>query len=1041
MIYGESDGKFDLGDYILFYGQSPDVWTYDSLSSVFNHQKHNYSDYTYYFINIANDFGKRVALQSSNYINYDSEVNSFDDFQFQEKENINFIKSGREWYGEIFDVTTNYNLNFNFPDINSNENASIKTKVAARSTTLSSFTVNTGSNQFNINVNSVLIYYASDYASEAEGEIYFKPNSSNVNINISYTKPNPASIGWLNYIELNVRRNLIYRGTSILFRDKNSLGNNKFAKFNISNATSNLSVWDVTLAYNATEMKTSFSGSVLSFINNSDMLKDYIVFDKNGVFSIPEFVEITSNQNLHAITNVDYIIVTYKDFESEAIRLGEFHKNKDNLNYVVVTPQEIYNEFSSGSQDISAIRDFVKFLYDKEPDTNKTPRYLLLLGDASYDYKNYTPNNTNFVPSFQTLNSYSPTNSIVSDDFYGLLDYNEGNELSGIVDIGIGRFPVQTIQEAKNMVNKVIRYTNPDEINGDKIKGLGDWRNIVCFIADDQDYNLHVDQSDNIAETVKHDNKNINIDKIFLDSYKQESAPGGEFYPDAKIDITNRFNRGALIINYTGHGGEKGLSHERVVEVSDINSWKNYYNMPLLITATCEFTRFDDPSRTSAGEYVFLNNNGGGIALLTTTRLAFSTTNEYINKNFYKYVFNKNNNEYLRLGDIIKLTKQASGSSFSYKNFTLIGDPAMKLAYPKYNVATDSINANYIDDLDTISALEKIKIKGHLTDANSNILTDFNGTIYPTIYDKPTNAKTLANDKDSYNKEFEVTKSILFKGKASVSNGYFEFEFIVPKDINYSFGNGKISYYAENNINDATGYFENIIIGGISDSELNDKIGPVIKLYMDNLKFVSGGMTNQNPQLIALFCDSSGINMVGNGIGHDITAILDNETSKSIILNDYFEADLNSYASGSLRYRLSELEEGKHNIKVKAWDINNNSKIEEIDFIVASSAKIALQHVFNYPNPFTTNTKFMFDHNKPSDVLTVQIQIFTITGRLIKTISSIINTTGTREDSIEWNGLDEYGNNIGRGVYIYRLNVKASDNTSANKIEKLVILK
>ena len=594
------------------------------------------------------------------------------------------------------------------------------------------------------------------------------------------------------------------------------------------------------------------------------------------------------------------------------------------------------------------------------------------------------------------------------------------------------------------MVDKIRHYHTPATLNN--------WRNTICFIADDEDGNLHLTQADGVAvNTVQANYKDYDIDKIYLDAYNQESTPGGQRYPDATDAINNRVEKGALIINYTGHGGELGWAHERVLENADINSWENYDALPLFVTATCEFSRYDDPARTAAGEFVYLNPTGGAIAMLTTTRVVTSGSNLTLTTNFYKNAFEPINGEMPRLGDLFMKTKNASiGGSFQAANtrkFALLGDPAMRLAYPEHVVMTDSINQQAVGGTsDTLKALSKVTITGHIENTSGVKLTTFNGTVYPTVFDKAVSVTTLANDPTSSEKSFKVQKNALFRGKSSVVNGEFSFTFVVPKDIAYQPGLGRISYYAENGITDANGPYEDFIIGGTSSNIESDIAGPQVRLYMNDSNFVDGGLTDENPTLLAFIFDEHGINTTGNGIGHDIVAVLDGETDNPFVLNDNYEADRDNYKSGSVTYPFTDLKEGPHELSFKVWDVYNNSTQVFADFIVARSAELALSHVLNYPNPFTTYTEFWFEHNKPGEQLDVQIQVFTVSGRLIKTINADIITQGFRPDpgewtDLQWDGKDDFGDDIGRGVYVYHLQVRSSSGDYADQYEKLVILK
>ncbi len=1043
-VYGEADGTFDNSDYILFYGKSPVSWKLDTLDKKFHHQTNYYSDATYYFITADLGPGKRIASQFSTTSPANKVITKFDDYLCHEKDSVNLILSGKEWFGENFDILTSYSFNFPFPNIDGSSKVYVKTDIASRYSypNYSSYIVNANGNSQTSTINGVNGQY--EYASTASNTFSFFPTSSDINVTI--TKNTPNAVGWLNYIEINAARNLTLSGSQLIFRSISSAGIGNISEYTVANMTSNCKIWEVTNPLNIKEQSFTSTGNDAVFRVATDSLREFIAFNGSS-YKTATLIGRVENQNLHALNQADIIIVAYPDFISEAYRYANIHNTYDNYSSVVVTPSQIYNEFSSGAQDVTAIRDFVKMFYDRATNENEMPKYLLLFGDASYDYKNRLPNNTNYVPTFQSPDGTDMSDSYATDDFFGFLDDYDGPYVNSLLDIGIGRFPVKTTEEADVMVNKINYYLTKNNPNNTQSGCAsysssisGDWRNTVCFVADDEEMDFF-NSAESLSTFIDTTYNNYNIDKIYCDAYVQQTGAGGQRYPDVNDEINKRVEKGALIVNYIGHGGEVGWALERILQVSDIESWTNINNMPMFLTATCEFSRYDDPGRTSAGEMVLLNKAGGGIALLTTSRLAYASSNQVLNTIFYQNVFKKINGSYQSLGDLTMLSKNGASN---VRNFILLGDPALKLSYPENTVVTKNINGHASGSVsDTLKALSKVTISGIIQDSTGQKLTNFNGIVYPTVYDKKTLTSTLGNDGTSLIRSFYIQKSVLYKGKVSVNNGNFSFTFVVPKDIAYNYGIGRISYYAEDGNTNANGFYENnsFIIGGSDTNALPDNIGPDIGLYLNDTNFVYGGITDEKPILLAFVSDSNGINTVGNGIGHDIVAVIDENTDKSIVLNDYYEADLNSYQKGKIRYPLTKLSDGKHTLHLKVWDIYNNSSEANTEFVVAQSGQLALSHVLNYPNPFTTRTSFFFEHNQPCCALDVQIQIFTITGRLIKTIEQSVQTMGFRAEPIEWDGLDDFGDPIAKGVYIYKLKAKNDKGYKAEKIEKLVILR
>jgi len=1038
-VAGEADGKFDPGDYILFYGASPDIWFNKKQDNLFHHIKNIYSDRTYYFLNFDNGPGKRVGFEASTTTPATNLIHTFNDYSFYEKDNINLIKSGQQWYDqENFDLTTSRNYSFSFADLDTSAALNLRAVVAARSTSGStSFTVSVKSTGiFSVMVPATGSQYTDEYAIERSGSADFKSTSPVIDVRVTFNKSNINANGYLNYLEINAKRLLKMSGSQMPFRSMAGASSGKISEFTLTGQGQAITIWDVTSGGNIVRIGSKNEGNREIFRVPTDTIREFLAFDGSAFYS-PEFAGAVPNQDLHGHEIVDYIIVSPPVFMAEAEKLAEFHRQHSRLSVLTVLPEQIYNEFSSGSQDVSAIRDFVKLMYDKAI-PGKEPKYLLFFGDASYDFKNRIKNNTNFVPAYQSENSLDPISSYATDDFFALMDDNEGQGSVGEVDLGVGRFPVDTPDEAKSAIEKVFHYCS----NSDSVKN--DWRNVVCFVADDQDEggNLFINDSEDLAGMIETGHPDYNTDKIYLDSYTQVSTPGGARYPEVNDAINKRVEKGALIMNYIGHGGEVGWAHERVLEVPDIKSWRNFDRMPVFMTATCEFSRFDDPERVSAGEDVFLNQTGGGIALFSTTRLTFAGSNKTLSVNFYNNVFNQTNGAYHKMGDLIVLSKHNMGANANARKFALLGDPALEMAYPRLDVVTTSIVNNHQPVVlpDTLRALSEITIRGEIQDALGQKVNTFNGTLFPTVYDKASEIYTKGNDGLPPVK-FYLRKNPVYKGKVDVINGDFYFTFIVPKDIAYKYGFGKISYYARNEDTDANGYDDNIIVGGYNNEAIIDDQGPLIKLYMNDRNFVSGGITSQTPLMLADVSDESGINTVGNGIGHDITAVLDDRTSYPFILNDYYVSDLNTYKSGVITYPLSALTDGSHHLTLKVWDVYNNSSETGIDFLVIPSAEFAFQHLINYPNPMKDHTTFSFETNQVNQTLDVEIRIYNLYGALLKTIRKNLYSDGYRVEPVSWDGTTDQGWKISSGTYVYHVLMTLPNGTSSHLSSKLIVIR
>ncbi len=1052
IVDNNNNNKLDDGDYLLFYGEMADNWGFNSGTSSFNHKKNLYSDKNFYFLTTDRGTGKRVSLVPTS-SNPNKTITDFDERAYHESDEYNLLRSGKEWLGDKMTSFSNTkSFSYNFSNLITTIPIKFTSSIGAKTNPSGSIT------NVTINGQSVLAQSEPGIAATNYANAYYPvlsttnylSSSSQLDINYAFTAYNDASGSaacYINYFEMNFKRALSLSGDAMSFRNISSIGAGNISQFLLNGSSSSTKVWDITNVGNIQEMQSALNGSQLSFATPTDGLKEFIAFNTNASFGNPEYVGKIDNQNLHSIGEPDMIIVTHEDFEGASNDLADFHRANDNLSVKVVKLSQIFNEFGSGKPDISAIRDFMKMLYDRAgTDTAVMPRYLLLMGDGSYDSKGRVPDNSNFIPTYQSYESIRVTSTYTSDDFYGLLDANEGGEISGAqkVDIGIGRLPVTTSAEAQDVVNKIKNYKKPAPIASCiQLNSNNSWRNMLTFIADDLDDGGTAFESytEGLSEVTRASHPEYNFEKIYLDAFKQLPTPAGDRYPEVNTSILNRINSGSLVVNWVGHGGETNWAHERIFNMADIIPLDNKEKLPLFITATCEFGRYDLPDRTAA-EWLVVNPKGGGIASITTVRLVYQSANEQIDNAIFQSLFVQYEGRMPTLGEITMMAKNVAGGSENTRKFTLLGDPALTLNYPRFNISTTEVNNKSVSlPHDTLKALSQVTIKGKIVDDNGNQITAFNGVVYPLVYDKLSNLKTLGNDAASII-DFKLYKNVLFKGKASVVNGDFNFTFIVPKDINYQYGSGRISYYADNgSFVDAHGYSTDITIGGSLDSFMSDNQGPKMDMYMNDEKFVYGGTTNADPMLLMKLSDESGINTVGNGIGHDMTAILDDNTQNKVILNDYYESELDNFRKGAVKYPYSKLAEGRHTLKVKAWDIHNNSSEDFTEFIVASNAKLALSHVYNYPNPFTTHTEFMFEHNRCCDDLNVSVQIFSISGKLVKNIVEFVHSDGFRVNNIAWDGLDDYGDAIGKGVYVYKVTVRDSEGQSAYKFEKLVVLR
>ena len=1038
------DGVIQAGDYILFYAEPVNPWKYDVFSGRYLHETNLYSDSSYYFITFGQLPGRRIADAPVPSQNPDAEIYSTLHMDFHELDSLNLLRSGKQWFGEDFGTLTTRYFCFYIPDIEDSLN--IRLSFLGRSTLKSAVTLSACGKQVSDSIWPIDGNINSDYARFCELNLNVDPQQDTVVVGVTYYKPEPAATGWLNFIEVTGKRSLEFHEPYMPVISR--AGGVGVSRFHIASAAPSLRVWDVTAPGDVLNCPGQIAGGVFSFKTATPSDKRFLAFD-GSTFQVPGLCGQIPNQNLHGMGPAGLLIIYHPEFELQAAQLAEMHSLRDGMMVGMAGTEQIFNEFSSGKQDVAAIRDFIRMFYKRYAnDSTNRLRYALLLGDGSYDYKNRIPDNTNFVPAYQTQNSMLPTSSFVTDDFYALLDSTEGESPYGKLDIGVGRFPVSDVEEAATMTRKVMIYSSfadlqPDDGYGKPVSNLAPWRNTVCFVADDEDINLHIKQAEKMAFMVDSSDRELNVRKIYFDAFKQYVTPYGTRYPGASKAIDGQVEKGALIINYTGHGGEVGWAEELCLTMGQVEQYQNRYNLPVFITATCEFSRYDNPALTSAGEKLLFNEHGGSIALFTTTRVAYAHSNEIINRNLLRRLFESGGRSGIRFGEAIQQAKNMCGPGVYMQNFTLLGDPALSLAIPKYRVITTFIGTDSaLVSSDTLRNRDVVTVKGYIADNDSNIVSGFNGELFPLVLDRPVQYATLANDPpNSSVYPFSMDDKVLFSGRAIVNGGEFSFSFFVPLDLSYGNGYGTISYYARSAEADAGGVADSICFFNDGTDDDTDSTGPQIEIFVGNRTFADGGSTGTTPVIWAVLHDTSSINCFGLGFGHDITAVVDGDVSNPIILNDRFSFYPDSYTRGEAAWSAGVFSYGSHTIKVTGWDLLNNPGEKEVTFNVVSPGDLGLGKVYNYPDPVQDHTWFYIEHNMSTRPMSVLIQVYNIQGQLAVTLSSDIPAGAFFPLRVYWNGEGNGGQKLDKGFYTYKVSLTDDSGRVMERADKLIIIK
>ncbi len=905
-------------------------------------------------------------------------IRTFDDFTFHELDQKNVVSlggrdlggSGREWYGESFGVSPDISFDLKTEGIVQNSIIRLTSAILGASFTTTKVSLKLNADSL-IGEQSLRAIGTGTYDIKGNENIQtFTAISNGKNtqkLTFSFNKNNQSSsVAYLNYFELQTRRRLQFYEQQTLVRSIESLAN-KTSNFIISQASNTQKIWDVTNPLLPENIPFQINNSEASFgAETQNKLKTFILFSNNNLLE-PNSIQKVNNQNIQQTQTPDLLILTIKNWREQAERLAAFRQTNDGLSVAVVDIDQVFNEFSSGSPDPTAIRDFGRFLWQKNPTKLK---YLLLFADASFDYKNiiqYASIDTKLqIPTYESRESLNPVNSYASDDYFGFFEDNEGewqenNAGNHSMEIGIGRLPVKSVEEAKNVVDKLIYYARTQ-------RTAGSWRRKISFVADDGDFNIHQQDADDISEVTLKTTKDLIINKIYLDAFPQIATANGAISPEVNRALNKNVNEGALIINYSGHGGTDGWTEEKVLTREQIQSWRNLNNMPLFLTATCSFGRFDDPGNVSGAEMAMLSPRGAAIGLLTTTRPVYSNTNFLLNNAFYQAFAQKNTNPNLRLGDIFRITKNNSLSGVFNRNFSLVGDPSMQLAYPTDKIVLSKINGTS-PEKQIIRALSKVSLEGEIINSADGLKkNNFNGKILVSVFDKPSEVSTLGQKTEKF--RYKTYRNQIFEGLVEVKNGTFKVTFVVPKDINYQVGAGRVNFYAVSSDStvDASGSYNELMIGGSETNILSDTKAPEIKLSID-----------KSNVLTAQISDENGINISQAGVGHEMILVL-NDTLQ-IIANQYFTND-NDYTKGIIKYSFGKLPAGQYTVKLKVWDTYNNSAEEALKFIVENE-RLKILKAYNFPNPVESSTSFYIEHNADNQDLTFVVTVFEGSGKQI----------------------------------------------------------
>lgn len=1040
-------------DYILFYGRGTTKWEAQIRNENFTHTNNPYSVYGYYFLTD----GAEVKVPEQ--IKYDKttseRIETFDDYLLHEKELVSINLSGRRLFEKLSQSAQTFN-DFGNPETLGIVEGEIyvdcrfvpltTTSEAQGEITLSF----AGNKLYNGNTSLQSGTYTKGKDMELAQKYEYKAGD-HLSVKLEYKKSQqPSTDGYVDYIRLNVKRQLkTYNEPYTFFRSFKS--RNHISRFVIEGANSACMVMDITDPANCKIIETELTGSTMSFtIPESNSLREFVLIRTDRTdFPVPVSKGAVECRNLHSWSSKDMIIISPSTLRKEAERLKEAHETQDGLRVEVVTPEEIYNEFSSGTPDATAYRRFMKMLYDKAASKEDRPKYLLLFGDGAYDNRFVTESwskmsdkeRENFLLTFQSENSLDEK-SYVTDDYFGFLDdASNGKSVESCpVDIGIGRFPIRSVSDARKMVNKVIRYMNNEE--------LGIWKSETCFVADDgsnadkvkKQANDHMKYANGAAQTVEEKAPDVLANRLFFDNYAKDYSSSNS-YSVVTDEMNKKLREGLMLINYTGHGNTTSWSDENVLTLPMIDKF-SYPKLPLWITATCDFCRFDALA-TSAGESIFLNEKSGGIALYTTVRVAYGSENDRINNSFLEKLFDQS--MYPALGDVVRSVK-ADNKSLRSKNlnFTFIGDPALKLALPSHKIRINTINGKDAGQNSTnFRAYDEVTVEGEILAPDNSIIDNFNGKLEVKVMDSKIEITTRNNFRNDTAFKYMDYKNLVYKGSTQVQNGKFSFSFYVPGNISYSGKAGKMILYAsdcEQKI-EAKGNFTNYKVQGTSDDPLDDHEGPeIVKLYLNDSTFVSGDKVNTTPFFYARLWDQTGVDITEGGVGHDVMLMIDNKPFTSYNLNSYYNNIFGRKGEGEVRFGIPQLSAGMHEAVFKVWDVMGNPTTYTFRFEVDESLKPFITNIVATPTPAKGNVEFHLTHNRPESQMKVGIMVYDIAGRLHWKHEETGSSELFKDYVIDWDLRNNSGSHVRPGVYIYRAAISTNNSKEATEAKKMIIL-
>ncbi len=1025
------DGIFDDQDILLFYAQGKEKWVQNNSNEGAVRNKIVLNDSLYFFIRIG-IAGKRISSYTSS--NLPSKfVKNYTAKWLIEKDSINILNSGKVFLGDPMGVgagkKTSMIFQLNMDGLALNAPLLIQSQLAA-----TSYQSNAN---FKIKLNEQLLQTTSiepvsgllfDDAYKIKFDsvsLWLDGPKAAMNLTVEFNAPSTAT-GWIDYIALQGQRKIGFWGNSSFGFDYFSASPiNQLVEFEIQNASNQTRIWDVTECLEPKAMTVQLvQNAVAKFKSIDATQKNFYVFESNKI-AAAQVSSFVNNDGSFSTNPVDYIMIAAPDFYPAALKLKAFHEKQNGLKVNLIKSTQVFNEMASGQVSPVAIRNYIKYIIEQSKIKNQPkPSYLLLFGIGNFNTAKIQLNKE--LPVYTSDLSNAILTSYSTDDFYAI--QQAGNQISNpqtidSIDIAIGRIPARNFAEATMMVEKLIQYQSN--------KKMGIWQNQLTWVADDADYNLHLQDAEEIINNLKSKTGNWNHKKLYLDLFKASQTLTGAVYPELNKAIQESIQEGTLVLNYTGHGNYLRLSEEAVISKSEMQFWDNAGKLPVMITASCDFAPYDQPSLSPIGFDALMQNEKGIIALFAANRLVFAYSNKQINDAFMQSLLVPNSaGTYPPIGVALQAAKKfnfsKNGDRLNAFKFGLLGDPAMQIAQPKYDIDCNLLNDQPWSDSIYFKIGEKYKIRGTVKNRGT-IMSSFNGFIDIVLWDAPSTKKTLANQSTSQSVSIEMQEQALFKAKATVKEGQFEISFLMPSAMTTSkLPSLKLQLYAYNDSVDASKQLQSIFIQPSSKRNLSDTVGPEINSKINSLYFKSGDWVSTPSSLIIALKDSSGIQSSGNVLGHDLKLIIDDSVSISYNLNAFFTYDINQYQSGVIQYPLPVLKEGKHRLIIKAWDLLGNVSKDTIWVTVPGSKNSQMRNLSIMPNPVQGPAKFSFEIKNRIDPLLYHLEVLDANGIVHFSTQAQIQPQSNKI-IIDWDGRNNQGGLLPAGIYYYRVQMQQKE--------------